>query len=122
MPPVFGWLRAASGLEEAELLRRAVEQSRNVPAVKTLQAVGLDTGIEYAKRLGLSGELPPYLPLALGAGEATLQETVTMLKRDHRRYAKRQLTWFNADSSVHWMTPKQPDEALERIDRFLSQP
>jgi penicillin-binding protein 1A len=57
-------------------LRHAVEQSRNIPAVKTLQAVGVDTGIEYARRLGLSGELPPYLPIALGAGEATLTEMV----------------------------------------------
>ncbi len=55
-------------------LRRAVEQSRNIPAVRTLQAVGLEKGIEYARRLGLSGELPPYLPIALGAGEATLVE------------------------------------------------
>jgi len=55
-------------------LRRAVEQSRNIPAVRTLQAVGLEKGIEYARRLGLAGELPPYLPIALGAGEATLVE------------------------------------------------
>ena len=57
-------------------LRRAVEQSRNIPAVKTLQAVGVEKGIEYARKLGLSGELPPYLPIALGAGEATLMEMV----------------------------------------------
>ncbi|MFN8091457.1 MAG: PBP1A family penicillin-binding protein [Vicinamibacteria bacterium] len=57
-------------------LRRAVELSRNVPAVKTLQAVGVEKGIEYARRLGLTGELPPFLPIALGAGEATLQEMV----------------------------------------------
>jgi penicillin-binding protein 1A len=57
-------------------LRRAVEQSRNVPAVKTLQAEGIETGVEYARKLGLAGELPPYLPIALGAGEATLQEMV----------------------------------------------
>jgi penicillin-binding protein 1A len=57
-------------------LRRAVEQSRNVPAVKTLQAVGVEKGIEYARKLGLAGELPPYLPIALGAGEATLLEMV----------------------------------------------
>jgi penicillin-binding protein 1A len=55
-------------------VRRALEQSRNIPAVKTLQAVGVKTGIEYAHKLGLSGELPPYLPIALGAGEATLLE------------------------------------------------
>ena len=58
-------------------VRKAVEQSRNVPAVKTLQAVGLESGIEYARKLGLSGELPPFLPIALGAGEATLTEMVS---------------------------------------------
>jgi len=58
-------------------LRRAVEQSRNIPAVKTLQAVGVERGIDYARRLGLTGELPPYLPIALGAGEATLEEMVS---------------------------------------------
>ena len=57
-------------------LRRAVEQSRNIPAVKTLQAVGIETGIEYARKLGLAGELPPFLPIALGAGEATLTEMI----------------------------------------------
>jgi penicillin-binding protein 1A len=57
-------------------LRRAIEQSRNVPAVKTLRAVGVETGIEYAKRLGLSNDLPPYLPIALGAGEETLIDMV----------------------------------------------
>ena len=35
---------------------------------------GSRPGIEYAHKLGLTGELPPYLPLALGAGEATLTE------------------------------------------------
>jgi len=57
-------------------LRRAIEQSRNIPAVKTLQALGVERGIDYARRLGLTGELPPYLPIALGAGEATLEQMV----------------------------------------------
>jgi penicillin-binding protein 1A len=55
-------------------VRRALEQSRNVPAIKTLQVVGVETGMEYARRLGLEGPLQPYLPLAIGAGEATLLE------------------------------------------------
>jgi penicillin-binding protein 1A len=52
-------------------VRRALADSRNIPAVKTLQAVGIEKGIAYARKLGLTGELPPYLPIALGAGEAT---------------------------------------------------
>jgi penicillin-binding protein 1A len=55
-------------------VRKALEDSRNIPAIKTLQAVGLQKGIEYARRLGITGPLPPYLPIALGAGEATLTE------------------------------------------------
>jgi penicillin-binding protein 1A len=58
------------------LLRNAIAQSRNVPAVKTMDAMGVQAGIEYARKLGITGELPPYLPIALGAGEATLQEMV----------------------------------------------
>src|SRR6185295_9122846 len=57
-------------------VRRALAESRNIPAVKTLQAVGVEKGIEYARKLGLTGELPPYLPIALGAGEATPMEMV----------------------------------------------
>ncbi len=56
--------------------RRALEGSRNIPAIKTLQTVGVETGIRYARKLGLTGELPPYLPIAIGAGEASLQEMV----------------------------------------------
>ncbi len=55
-------------------LRRALEHSRNIPAIKTLEQVGIETGIDYARKLGLTGELPPYLPIAIGAGEATLTE------------------------------------------------
>ena len=62
--------------EGAITVQRAVEQSRNVPAIKTLQAIGIDKGIEYARKFGLKGDLPPYLPIAIGAGEPTLDEMV----------------------------------------------
>ncbi len=48
--------------------------------------------------------------------------TVETLKRDHRRYAKRQLTWFRADEGVHWLAPHQTGAAIELIDGFLQAP
>ena len=36
-------------------------------------------------------------------GEMTLEETVELIKRRTRNYAKRQLTWFRADARVHWL-------------------
>lgn len=53
-------------------------------------------------------------------GETSLDETVRTLKRDHRRYAKRQLTWFRAEPSVHWMTPETPEAAVDRIVKFMA--
>jgi tRNA dimethylallyltransferase len=37
------------------------------------------------------------------AGEFTFDEAVNMIKRDSRRYAKRQLTWFNSDKEIYWV-------------------
>jgi penicillin-binding protein 1A len=58
-------------------LRRALEQSRNVPAVKLMAELGPAQVVGYAKRFGLRGDYPPYLSLALGAAEATLLETAS---------------------------------------------
>jgi len=55
-------------------LRRAFAQSRNIPALKLTQRVGVQKVIEYARKFGITSELPPVLPLALGAAEVTLWE------------------------------------------------
>ncbi|HSK10797.1 MAG TPA: PBP1A family penicillin-binding protein, partial [Vicinamibacterales bacterium] len=62
--------------EGAITLRRALEQSRNIPAVRTIDQVGPQQVVDYARRFGFEGPLQPFLSLALGAGEATLVETV----------------------------------------------
>ncbi len=56
-------------------LRRALEQSRNIPAVKALLEVGPQQVASYASRFGFPGSFPPVLSLALGSAEATLVDT-----------------------------------------------
>jgi penicillin-binding protein 1A len=55
-------------------LRRALAQSRNIPALKLASKIGIKTVIDYAARFGITARLPPYLPVALGAAEITLME------------------------------------------------
>ncbi len=55
-------------------LRRALAQSRNIPALKLADSVGIKTVIDYARRFGITSPLLPYLPVALGAAEVTLFE------------------------------------------------
>jgi tRNA dimethylallyltransferase len=46
-------------------------------------------------------------------------EAVRTMKRDTRRYAKRQFTWFNADASVKWMEPAHLMDIQKIAERFL---
>lgn len=60
-------------------LRLALETSRNVPAVRMVQSLGVENAIEVAQRFGV---YPPdlqniNLSLALGSGETTLQRLVS---------------------------------------------
>ena len=55
-------------------LRRALEQSRNIPAVKVIEMLGPAQVASYAKQFGFSQEFRPFLSMALGAQEATLIE------------------------------------------------
>jgi penicillin-binding protein 1A len=58
-------------------LRWALEESRNVPAIKMMDTLGPKNVIDYAKRFGFEEDFPPYLPIALGAGDATLLEVTS---------------------------------------------
>jgi tRNA dimethylallyltransferase len=50
------------------------------------------------------------------------KETVELIKRDTRRYAKRQFTWFRADPAVQWRRPDQQEEIIGLIREFLAGP
>jgi len=72
------------------------------PDLKSMQALGYRHLIDFiAKRL-------PW------------DETLLTLKRDTRRYAKRQLTWFKADPEIAWYTPGQLDDIRRTIKKFLT--
>jgi len=55
-------------------LRRALAGSRNVPAVKLADKIGINDVIDVARRFGINSPLPPYLPITLGAADLNLME------------------------------------------------
>lgn len=50
------------------------------------------------------------------AGNTTLDEAIELIKRNSRRYAKRQLTWFRRDASIGWFAPSDIEHIIEFID------
>ena len=48
-------------------------------------------------------------------GNCSFEEAVDLVKRNSRRYAKRQLTWFRRDANTAWFNPSDLDSILEYI-------
>ena len=51
----------------------------------------------------------------------TLEEAIELIKRNSRRYAKRQLTWFRRDTEIGWYPPSDIDGIVKFIDDKILQ-
>ena len=52
-------------------------------------------------------------------GKISYDEAVELIKRNTRRYAKRQMTWFRRDNSTRWLTPDELARAVEIVEEVL---
>ena len=85
-----GWLDEVEGL-----------LTRYPPTLKPLQALGYRHLINFL------------------TGRWSWEEALTLLTRDTRRYAKRQLTWFGSDPEVRWFHPGQVEEMAAALAEFF---
>lgn len=53
-------------------------------------------------------------------GNWPLDFAVHMIKQNSRRYAKRQLTWYNRDTEIHWFHPDAIDDITNCIEQTLA--
>jgi tRNA dimethylallyltransferase len=99
----FASLAIGIRVERQELYQRIEER------VDRMLAAGL---IDEVRRLVDAGFCPELKAMrsigyrescAYLSGELSLEETALLIKRNTRRYAKRQLTWFNADPDIIWL-------------------
>nr|WP_321408737.1 tRNA (adenosine(37)-N6)-dimethylallyltransferase MiaA [uncultured Carboxylicivirga sp.] len=52
-------------------------------------------------------------------GEYDAQTAIELIKRNSRRYAKRQLSWFRRDKEMHWFHPKDADEIITFVEQQI---
>ena len=77
--------------------------------VRTLQNLGLTDSMTSMKGLGYA-EMLRYL-----SGEIPYEEAVRLIKRNTRRFAKRQLTWFRREKDVVWIDKDRYNGDEDRI-------
>jgi tRNA dimethylallyltransferase len=52
-------------------------------------------------------------------GEKSMEEALEATKMHHRRYAKRQLTWFRGDTRVQWLEVEESTETETLLARVM---
>lgn len=107
---------------EREQLYRAIDARFDA-----MLAAGLVEEVRALLAAGYAPERPPLATIGYKqiarhlAGELTLDEAVALAKRDSRRLAKRQITWFRADPELKWLDAARPTEhALELFAEFFA--
>ncbi|MBU1052506.1 MAG: tRNA (adenosine(37)-N6)-dimethylallyltransferase MiaA [Proteobacteria bacterium] len=91
-------LMIEAGFEDE--VRRLLDMNYSAD-LKSMQSIGYRHMIDYI------------------SGSITLDEAIRTLKQDTRRFAKRQLTWFNADPDIIWMKPDQVGDIKILAENFL---
>ena len=85
-----GWIDEVKGLLK-----------RHSPKSQAFQAIGYREIISYLSK------------------EISLEDALGLIKMNSRRFAKRQLTWFRADTGIRWFTPSQLLQIRDEISGFL---
>jgi tRNA dimethylallyltransferase len=83
--------------------------------VKGLMARGYSVDLKSMQSIGYR-HMVDYIE-----GRLSWSECVRTMKRDHRRYAKRQLTWFGADSEILWKASGQAEALKLLVENFMSE-
>ncbi len=103
-PPAYNYILFGLNWDREKLYDRiekrvdAMLKAGLVDEVKSLTQQGYDLGNTAMQAIGYK-EILKYLK-----GEYTFEEAKSILKRDTRRYAKRQLTWFRRLEGINWIT------------------
>jgi tRNA dimethylallyltransferase len=103
------WLYERINLRAAQMLAGGF-----IEEVKNLLAMGFDRNLKPMQAIGYR-HIVEFLD-----GSRDQQETLELLTRDTRRYAKRQLTWFRRDPEIVWFRPEQLAEITTLVESYLA--
>lgn len=54
-------------------------------------------------------------------GETTEEEAIELIKRNTRRFAKRQITWFKKEEGIQWFEPNATQEIIDYVEGIISE-
>jgi tRNA dimethylallyltransferase len=120
-PSKYEFIMFGLTMNREKLYRRIDQRVNNmiegglIQEVKKLIDIGISDKSIAMQGLGYK-EMLEYF-----SGTKTIDEVTDIIKRDSRRYAKRQLTWFRRNASINWIDIEEDekDDALKKIINYL---
>ncbi len=92
----------------------AMMESGLIKEVKEILERGFDKELNALNTFGYK-EIISYLH-----GEISLEQAKELIKRNTRRFAKRQLTWFNKDKRINWISIANTADIKDAAGKILS--
>ncbi len=113
----FKILKIGLNIEREKLYERIEERVDKMIENGLVDEAQLFLPFKHLNSLNTVGykELFPYME-----GAYPLERAVELIKRNSRRYAKRQLSWFNRDKEINWFRPNEREKILEFINSYIS--
>lgn len=108
-------------MDRARLYRRIEKR------IDMMMEAGLLDEVDSIIEKGYASDLPALQGLGYKQlimyrkGEVSLDEAVELIKRDTRRFAKRQISWFKRDKRIRWFSADEPEIAERIKDYFLAE-
>lgn len=127
--PYSSFRQMAQAKREFEIVKVALERPREVlyERINRRVDVMLEAGLEeearkvYPLREHNSLQTVGYRELFdYFDGKTSREEAIRLIKQNSRHYAKRQMTWFRADKTIHWLNAeKEYEEQMDAITGWL---
>jgi tRNA dimethylallyltransferase len=107
--------------EEREPLKKRIDKR-----VDRMVEEGLVDEVRKLREMGYGEELKPMQSIGYKHinqyldGEVTLDKAIELIKRDTKRFAKRQMTWLRKDKDIHWHhLPEDWDKIMKAVEKFF---
>ena len=82
--------------------------------VKSILEAGFDSSLQSLQSIGYKEWIDYF------QGKVDREETIRLIKRNSRRYAKRQLTYFKRFQDIHWFDATKPVEVLNWVQKEIN--
>ena len=130
--PISWFYQGKTGYESDETLYIGLHDERELlnerinKRVDSMIAAGFADEVGNLREMGYSPELKSMKSIGYAElnrfldGLAGFDETVELIKKETRHYAKRQMTWFGRNKKITWFKTGEKNAVREHIEKWLN--